>query len=77
MAENKTSSKLCVYCSKTIKRFTKTADCPTRKSHRSCWLKNRDFEDRCYDYFFTERDNKNAKLKTNEYHSIEPLDSEG
>jgi hypothetical protein len=72
MEDNKNSKRTCVFCNKTIKKFTKTKDNPNRKTHRKCWLKNRKFEDRCYDYFFTERDNKNAKLNSTEYKSIKP-----
>tara|TARA_R110002096_G_scaffold13043_2_gene46584 strand:- start:1237 stop:1458 length:222 start_codon:yes stop_codon:yes gene_type:complete len=66
------NTRSCVYCKKTIKKFTKSIDNVNRKCHRSCWLKNRNFEDRCYDYFFTERDNKNKKLNLTEFKSIKP-----
>jgi len=74
MEDNKIINKrTCVFCQKTIKKFTKTEDNINRKTHRSCWLKNRKFEERCYDYFFTERDNKNQKLNLTEYQSIKPV----
>lgn len=65
----------CIFCKKTIKKFTSSTDNPNRKVHRKCWLKHRKFEDRCYDYFFTER--KESKLKVDkkskfEYQSIKP-----
>ena len=69
--ENSAKNK-CVYCKKSIKKFTKTKDNPDRKVHRKCWLKNRKFDDRCFDYFFTERDNKTKKLIKSEYQSILP-----
>ena len=74
-AENK---RKCIYCGKTIKKFTSSQDNPNRKVHRKCWLKHRKFEDRCYDYFFTER--KNTKLKKDKksnsvYQSIPPTHS--
>lgn len=70
-----TNKRKCIFCKKTIKKFTSSTDNPNRKVHRKCWLKHRKFEDRCYDYFFTER--KNSKLKTDKksksvYQSIQP-----
>lgn len=65
----------CVYCKKTIKKFTKTKDNPDRKVHRKCWLKNRKFDERCYDYFFTERTNKTKKLTNSAYQSILPTEN--
>ena len=45
MEDNKIINKrTCVFCKKTIKKFTKTEDNVNRKTHRSCWLKNRKVE---------------------------------
>jgi len=71
----KDNKRKCIFCNKTIKKFTSSKDNPNRKVHRKCWLKHRKFEDRCFDYFFTER--KNSKLKTDKksnsvYQSIPP-----
>ena len=63
MEENKSKNRRkCIYCLKTIKKFTKSKDNPNRRVHRKCWLKNRSKEDRCYDYLFTERANSKNKV---------------
>tara|TARA_R110002110_G_scaffold247228_1_gene463536 strand:+ start:858 stop:1067 length:210 start_codon:yes stop_codon:yes gene_type:complete len=53
--ENKIPKRICVVCNKTIKTFSIYEDNPSRKIHRSCWLKTRSFEDRKYDHLFTGR----------------------
>lgn len=60
------TKRLCVYCKKPIKKFSKWKDHPNRKVHRKCWLKNRGWESRHLDYLFTEKDIKK------EYQSVRP-----
>ena len=48
---------ICIECKKTIK------ESKAKPIHRSCWLKIRSKEDRCYDFLFC-KDKKNiAKTK--------------
>lgn len=45
--------KNCIFCDKSIKKYSKwNDDNEVRNAHRSCWLKNRPFEDRYGDYLF-------------------------
>ncbi len=71
--KNKPKRTKCIYCGKTIKRFSKSKDHPNRKAHRKCWLKEREFEWRCYDSLITGKENKDTlKLA---YRSIAPTKS--
>ncbi len=54
------STKKCVLCNKSIKRFAKWNDEVKRRVHRKCWLNFRDFNDRFADVLFCP-DKKNAK----------------
>lgn len=60
----------CIYCEKTIKRYSKSKDNPNRKAHRKCWLREREFEWRCYDSLITGKVDKATLKKV--YRSIAP-----
>ena len=68
--KNKQNRTKCIYCEKTIKRFSKSKDHPNRKAHRKCWLKEREFEWRCYDNLITGKESKDTLKMA--YRSIVP-----
>ena len=41
----------CVYCGKTIRKYSKWKDKPNRKTHYKCWKKERPFEWRHLDKY--------------------------
>jgi len=66
----------CVFCKKNLKTFSNSTCILNRKTHRSCWLKNRSYEERHLDYLFTERDNKDKILKCSQFNVIHPISNE-
>jgi len=62
----------CIFCKKKLKKFSNSESMLNRKTHRSCWLKHRSYEERHLDYLFTERENKNVKLKWSQFNVISP-----
>ena len=69
--KNKPKRTKCIYCDKTIKRFSKSKDNPNRRAHRKCWLKEREFEWRCFDNMITGKEDKATLKKA--YRSIAPV----
>tara|TARA_R110002049_G_scaffold20335_2_gene75049 strand:+ start:135 stop:467 length:333 start_codon:yes stop_codon:yes gene_type:complete len=41
----------CIYCGKTIRKYSKWEEKPNRKTHFKCWKKNRPFEWRHLDKY--------------------------